>query len=168
MDQPTNGLETLANVLWEERHIAELLLYKLLTAKLVLASDERRFVSLAIAEVERVIEALRNAESRRNATVAAIADRWGYPREELKLAVLAREAPQPWRDVFADHRDGFHELTTQIEEAAEENRRLMSSALEGVRQALDALTGRQPGATYTATGRVAATPAEPSQLDQVL
>lgn len=161
-------LEALADTLWAERHLVEFLLYKLTVAKLILAADERRFVSVALSEVERVMAGLRDAEERRNEAVAAVAADWDRPLRELTLSVLAEEAPEPMRSVFADHREGFLELSTEIEETAAENRRLASGALNTVQRALDALTGEQTGPTYDAAGRQRPGQAGPTTWDQAL
>lgn len=161
--------ESLSDTLWEERHLAGMLLYKLVSARLILAADDRRYVAPALSEVERVIEALRGAEARRHAAVSAIARRLGLDPEELSLRRLAEDSPEPWHTIFTDHRDNFLQMAAEIEQTAADNRRLASSALESVHSALGALTGAAPLSTYTEQGHrsgVAHTP--PSQLDQVL
>ena len=161
-------LQGLADDLWSERHLVELLLYKLVTAKLLLAADERRFVTLALDEVGRVVDALHDAEARREAAVRAVAAAWAVPVEAVTLHELARQAPEPMRTVFADHATAFLELTAEIEETASTNRRLASATLGHVRASLDALTGPTQTTTYTATGRRGAAAAAPVRLDRVL
>lgn len=165
---PTRDLEVLAGTLWDERHVVEYLLFKLVTAKLVLAADERRFVALALDEVERVLRALRDAEQRRAAAVAVVAANWGVPTDDLTLAELASRAPASYRSVFADHRDGFAKLAVEIEETAATNRRLASTALTHLRTSLGSLTGPAVGQTYTAEGRPDLRVTTPMRLDQVL
>lgn len=165
---PSDGLQALADTLWEERQLAELLLYKLVSARLILAADDRRHVGLALVEVERVIQAFRGAEAQRSRTVERIADDLDVPPGELRLAVLAEEAPEPWRTVFGDHRERFLALTTEIEEAAMENRRLLSAALNGIHESLSELTIGEVGTTYTAAGRQDAATTRPTHLDQAL
>lgn len=161
-------LEALADTLWAERHLVEFLLYKLTVAKLILAADERRFISLALSEVERVVTGLRDAESRRNGAVAEVARDWGRPARDLTLSVLAAESPEPMRSVFEDHHQGFQELSAEIEETAAENRRLAGGALNTVQQAIDALTGQGTATTYNAAGRTQPSTTSPTQWDQVL
>lgn len=52
-------ISQLADVLWYERQLMEFLLFKLVTANLMLNADERRFVAPSIAEVERVMDEIR-------------------------------------------------------------------------------------------------------------
>ena len=55
-----NGhLARLADTLWYERRLLEYLLFKLVSANLVLIADDRRFVGPAVAEVDAVMEQIR-------------------------------------------------------------------------------------------------------------
>lgn len=161
-------LEALADTLWAERHVVEFLLYKLTVAKLMLAADERRFVSAALSEVEQVVGRLREAEERRQTALLTVAQEWRRPAAEVTLSALAEETAEPMRGVFEDHRKGFLELSLEIEETAAENRRLASGALNSIQEALGALTGAPQAPTYTATGRTQAPDVAPSAWDQSL
>jgi hypothetical protein len=165
---PMHRLEALADSLWAERHLVELLLFKLTTAKLLLAADERRFVALALDEIERVLVALRTAESSRAASVEQVAAELRVPAEQLTLSQLASHSPEPLRTVFRDHADGFLQLATEIEETAALNRQLASTTLSHVQRSIDALTGPSTVSTYTASGRPTMAAAGPMRLDQVL
>jgi hypothetical protein len=161
-------LERLADTLWAERHVVELLLYKLTAARLFLAADERRFVPVALDEVERVVGLLRDAEQRRTDAIAEAAEVLGVPVEGLTLTELAAASPEPLRSVFADHRKGFLSLAAEIEETAATNRRLATAALSSVREALDTLTGPPMTTTYTAAGRQVVAAPTPLRLDRVM
>lgn len=167
-DVPAHVLEDLADMLWQERHTVELLLFKMITAKLLLAADEHRFVSAAIDEIDEVVTSLRAAESRRGDALQALADRLEVPVEDLTLAEIARLAPVPMDAVMRDHRDAFLRMTAEIEETAAANRQLASGALGRVRQSLDALTGTEPVTTYNAAGRTEPSLASPLRLDAAL
>ena len=55
-------LERLSEVLWRERHLLELLLFKLEEEQLVLTSGRTRWLGHATREVETVLEEIRTAE----------------------------------------------------------------------------------------------------------
>lgn len=165
---PRRELEVLADTLWAERHVVEYLLFKLVTAKLILAADERRFVTLALDEVERVLGVLREAETRRAEALAHVAQSWGVHVDQLTLAELAARAPASWRSVFADHQRGFLALAEEIEETSATNRRLATSALSQVRSTLGALAGPAMPTTYTASGQPDTSVTTPLRLDRVL
>lgn len=160
-------LEVLADTLWSERHLVELLLYRLTLAKLVLAADDRRFVALAVSEVETAVERLRDAELERESAIAELAGRWETDPESLTLAEIAERSPEPMASVLADHRDGFRRLADEIEATAAENRRLASAGLQSVRDALDVLTRDRSG-TYTASGTTERGAVAPTRLDRTL
>lgn len=143
---PAHVLEELADILWQERHLVEALLYRLVVARLLLAADEHRFVAAAIDEVEDVVHALRRAERDRSDTLSAVAEHLEVPVDDLTLADIARRAPRSLQPVFADHREAFLALIAEIEQAAEANRHLASSALRRLQRLLGALTGVVPPA----------------------
>jgi hypothetical protein len=140
-------LPVLADAIWTERRQVEHLLYKLSTARLVLAADQRRHVPRALEEVEHAMELLSSAEVRRDQALAEVATAWNTPEAELTLERLAGDAPEPWASMFGEHTTALRELTEDIERVAADNRRLASSALVGVRTALQATDGGPPGDT---------------------
>jgi hypothetical protein len=157
---PTSTLETLADTLWQERRMVELLLYRMTTAKLLLAADDHRFVATAIDEVEDVLHALRATEDGRVAALVDVARLAGVAVEDLTLSEVARRSPAPFRDIFTEHLQAFQSMTAEIEQVADTNRYLASSTLGRVRQSLDALAGAGEDATYDRDGR-----AQPVSLD---
>jgi hypothetical protein len=166
---PVAGLEALAETLWAERQVVEFLLYKLVTAKLLLAADERRFVSHALSEVERVVDALRDAELRRSIALEQFARDRRMRADDVTLDWLATNTPPPWREVFSDHRTAFGELATEIETTSAENRHLAASGLSQIRQTIDTLTGPQTTtSTYDASGRARPMVVGPVRLDSAL
>jgi hypothetical protein len=163
----TDSLQTLLDTLWAERQVVEFLLFKLITAKLLLTADERRFVASALDEVDRVVDALREAELRRSIAVAAVARQWHVPEQELTLKCLARRAPEPWREVFVEHERAFSELAAEIDDATDANRTLAAGGLHRIRETMDIVTGVQPLGTYDAAGR-AQTHRGPLSVDAAL
>ncbi len=141
---PAPMLEGLADTLWQERHLVESLLYRMVVARLLLAADEHRFVAVAIDEVEDVVHSLRRAERDRAGALAAVADRLQVPVDALTLPEIARRAPGPLQPVFADHRESLLALIAEIEQTAAANRHLASSALRRLQRSLGVLTGAVP------------------------
>ncbi len=152
------------DTLWYERHLLEFLLFKLVTANLVLISNDHRFVPSAISEVERVMEEVRKAEGHRAFALEKLAGEWKVPADRLSLEYLATHAPNEVRPHFQDHRAGFLELVGEIEELTRENRRLASVGLEGIRGTL----GLADGLTYDSAGRSAAVAGRATTVDRVL
>jgi hypothetical protein len=159
---PQQGLDPmsrLADLLWYERQLLEFLLFKLVSANLMLNADERRFVPPAMAEVEKVIDEIRRIETERDGAVRAVGSGLGVQPNLVSLAYLVQHAPSRLRGVFEDHRVGFMELTTEIEDITKENRRLVTIGLSGTRGAFSLLEPGEGNATYDATGRPTSKPA---------
>lgn len=161
-------LEDLADVLWAERHLVEYLLFKLVTANLLLSAEERRFVPKAMDEVERVMERLGEVENRREAALLPVAREWQLQPRDLSLATLAQRAPEPMATVFRDLHSDFMALTAEIESTSAENRKLANSALNHMHSALETLTGPTIATTYTAKGTHDVGITNPIRLDRAL
>ena len=154
----------LADTLWYERRLLEYLLFKLVSANLVLISDDRRFVGPAIAEVDAVMAEIRRAEDQRSEVVANVAQEWSVPASAVGMDFLVEQAPDSLRPVFEDHRTVFMELVGEIERLTNENRRLATVALDGIQGTL----GFAGGDIYDAAGRATRTPDQPIKVDRIL
>lgn len=161
-------LERLADTLWTERHVVEYLLFKLVTAKLLLAADDRRFITPAMDEVKCVLTTLRETEARRMEALLPVAAAWRLAAADLTIAELAERAPEPMATVFRDLQEAFIRLADEIEETAAANRRLASTGLAQVHSSLDALAGPSQVATNTATGQHQAAELSTMRLDRSL
>jgi hypothetical protein len=107
-------MEELTRWLSVEYRLLDLLLFKLVEGRRLLAAGETRFLDYAAAEVDRALERVREAELRRSVLVADLARELDLPAEGLTLSVLARDSVEPYRTIFADHHDTFLELTAEI------------------------------------------------------
>jgi hypothetical protein len=124
-------MDELTGLLSRERRLLEVLLFKLVTARHLLAAGESRFIAWSAAEVERATERVREIEVLRAGLVQKLAREVGLSEDRLTLQALAQEAPEPYRTIFSDHRAAFFELVAEIEEVTRANRKL---AQRGVRQ----------------------------------
>jgi hypothetical protein len=163
----TQGLRTLMGKLWVERHVLELLAYKLVCAKLVMAADLRRYVGPALAGVQQVVEKVQVAELDRAITLAQLGEEWGMPPAALTLSYLAENAPEPARTMLEEHAQAFRRLISEIEETAAENRKLATAALVDIQTTLGVLVGTESGATYGATGHRESAPV-PRRISRIL
>lgn len=145
-------MDELAGHLGRERRLLEVLLYKLVVVRQLLAAGEARFVAWAAAEVERAVERVREAELLRATLVTRLAAEWGRPADALSLRALADGAPEPYRTVFDDHRRAFLELVAEIESVAGANRKLAGQGLAGINDVIEMIQAGQ-GAS-PATGRI--------------
>ena len=132
------GFAEVSDILWRERELLDVLLFKLETEKLLLDAGELRWLSRSTREIELVLEQLRLAEVNRAIELDALATQIGLPSDST-LAALAEAAPSPWGELFRAHRTAFHSLTAQIDALAEANRASLDDACSSAETALVAL-----------------------------
>ena len=156
--------EDLSTLLWKERELLELLLFKIEEEQLVLASGRTRWLAHATREVEVVLAEIREQELHRALTVEALAAMIGVGSAP-SLTTLASRAPEPWPDLLRAHRQAFLALTAEISAMAEANRDLLAAGARATREALLGL--EQSVGTYGRQGRLTET-AAPRVVDQAL
>jgi hypothetical protein len=157
-------------LLWRERELLELLLFKLEEEQLLLTAGKSRWLSHATHEVEQVMDRLRAAGLTRTLEVATLAEEWGGG-ENSTLRELAAIAPDgPWRDIFMGHLRAMTEVTGQIKELRDINERFLRAAVRSTQETLAALV--PDAGTYDAEGIAggvrAHTPADARLFDQRL
>jgi len=132
------GFAEVSDILWRERELLDVLLFKLETEKLLLDAGELRWLSRSTREIELVLEQLRLAEVNRAIELDALATQLRLPSDST-LAALAEAAPSPWGELFRAHRTAFHSLTAQVDALAEANRAALDVACSSAEATLVAL-----------------------------
>ncbi|GAA1337951.1 flagellar protein FlgN [Arthrobacter roseus] len=144
------GAEELSALLWKERELLELLIFKLEEEQLILTSGKTRWLQHATREVEQVLERLRAAGLARTVEVGSVAAEWGTP-EEATLRQLAGDAPPgPWSSIFAAHLKAMTESTTKIRELRETNEQYLRAASRSTQETLATL--ESDAGTYGSRG----------------
>jgi hypothetical protein len=160
------ALSQLSDVLWTERRLLELLLFKLEEEQLVLTSGRTRWLAHATREVESVLDQIREAELGRSAEADAVARELGL-EEGVSLRMLAEHAPAPWDGLLHAHRDAFVQLTTEIAQLADGNRELLAMSHRATQETLMSL--QQSVQTYDGQGHTSGDADRSAQLiDQSL
>ncbi|HET9187443.1 MAG TPA: flagellar export chaperone FlgN [Acidothermaceae bacterium] len=127
-----------SDILWRERELLDVLLFKLDQERLLLSEDGEqavRWLARASHEIDLVIEELKVADLTRAVEVDALAAELGLDPAPT-LATLAEAAAPPWNDLFAAHRAAFGELVRQVRVAAEDNRHRLEAAANELEQSL--------------------------------
>ena len=135
------GLPDLSSILWREREMLELLLFKLEEEQLVLAGGRTRWLAHATREVELVLEQIRQAEVLRAAEVEVVAAELGLGTNP-SLANLADSVPEPWVTMLREHRKAFKALAAEISALAEANRDLLTAGQRAARETMLAFLSR--------------------------
>jgi hypothetical protein len=131
------GFAEVSTILWQERHLLELLQFKLDEQQLLLAAERARYLAFAGAEIERVLEELRHVELVRAIEVDTLAESLGL-QPSPSLAELAEASPPPWGALFAQHRAALQEQTDDIRAIAATNRSLLVNGEAALRELLGA------------------------------
>ena len=118
------GLPEVSTILWRERRLLELLVFKLDAQQLLLGSGRERWLTHASDELESVLEELRHVEVLRAMEVDAVANVLGLPPGP-SLSELAAAAPPPFDDLLGQHRAALLELAAEVRDRS----RLNSEAL---------------------------------------
>nr|WP_308116796.1 flagellar export chaperone FlgN [Nocardioides sp. TRM66260-LWL] len=158
-------MEKLSQVLWRERDLLELLLYRLEVEQLVMASGRTTWLMRAAREVEQTLETLRETEVLRAVAADEAASLVGLPPNP-SLSALAEACEEPWHTILLDHREAFHAVTGRISAMADANRELISAGYRSARETLLALSDDKQG--YAHDGSVVGGPAGPRLVDRSL
>jgi hypothetical protein len=132
------GLREVSAILWRERHLLELLLFKLDEEQLVLAAGRTRWLARATREVEMVLEEIRQTELERAVEVSRVAVEFGLPAG-ASLRQLAESAPEPWQGMLVEHRQAFLSLTDEVTALVQTNRELLVRGQKAVRDVLTSI-----------------------------
>jgi hypothetical protein len=158
-------LSRLSEVLWRERHLLELLLFKLEEEQLVLAGGRTRWLSHATREVDNVLDEIRAAELGRAIEADEAARSLGLD-PGASLSELARVAPAPWDELMRAHRDAFVSLTSEISGMSAGNRQLLAMSHRATQETLASL--QSSVLTYDGTGQSAAQVAVAQLVDRAM
>jgi hypothetical protein len=164
------GLAEVSTILWRERELLELLLFKLEEEQLVLASGRSRWLARATREVEMVLAEIRRTELVRATEVQAAATALGLGPSP-SLTALVDGCAEPWSGLFREHRKAFLALTAEITALAETNRDLITAGARATREAIASLTEHGPGhevGTYAPSGAAVPGPVRARLMDEAL
>ena len=139
-----------SNILWRERQLLELLLFKLEEEQLILAAGRSRWLAHATREVETVLEEIKRVDVARAAQVEDLALSLGMA-QSISLRELGEQAPEPWKTVLQDHRDAFITATEEITALAKDNRELLNRGYQAARHVLSSIDGTRLE-TYSPSG----------------
>ncbi len=128
-------MEKLSLVLWRERELLEVLLYRLEIEQLVLANARTTWLGRATQDVEATLQALRETEVLRAVAAQEAAASVGSP-DQASLRELAEASPEPWRSILTDHREAFASITQRVCETADANRDLITAGHRSARDLL--------------------------------
>jgi hypothetical protein len=163
MERRTKEITELSSVLWREREVMHLVLFKLTAERLVVSAAETRWLADANRELEGALEQLHNIEVLRAIESDALAEQLGLP-SDATLSLLAQSVDEPWSVILAEHRDALLQLAGEIADAVDLNRRLLEAGGKSIRETLMSITSS--AGTYDANGVADTARARLSRLDE--
>jgi len=146
-----SAITDLSHTLWRQRRLLERLVYRLEVQQLLLAAGRTRWISTATADVEQVMDRLREEDLARAVQVSAVGMELGLGQEP-SLRDLVEHAPAPWNDILREHQAAFLEMTSEVEELTRHNRELLARGYSSTRDLLAAMTDGQEVGGYSAAG----------------
>lgn len=144
------GPEHLSSLLWRERELLDLLVFKLEVEHLILSSGKSRWLEHATREVSHVVERLRNTSLERTAAAAEVAQLWGLAAD-AGLLDLADGAPEgPWSEILTSHHGSMMNTVDQVRGLRDGNLQFLRA---GLRSTQDTAANLSPEAgTYDHRG----------------
>jgi hypothetical protein len=143
-------LNDVSNILWQERQLLEMLVFKLEEEQLIMAAGRTRWLAHATREVEAVLAEIKRLELERSVEVEALAREMGMETAP-SLRELATLVPTPWDKIFGEHRQALLETAQEIDSVASANRDLLTRGQQAAREAL-ATIGQIEIDSYTPNG----------------
>ncbi|HEY5172696.1 MAG TPA: flagellar export chaperone FlgN [Acidimicrobiia bacterium] len=113
-------LSDVSNILWRERQLLELLVFKLEEEQLVLAAGRSRWLAYAAREVAKVRGETKGVGLERAVLVAGAGRDLGLSGSPT-LRELAGRTSSPWDGIFAGHRHALLTLAQEIDAIASSN-----------------------------------------------
>jgi hypothetical protein len=159
------GVADLSSILWRERELLELLLFKLEEEQLILAAGRSRWLAHATREVEMVLDQIRQTEVLRAAEVAVLGAELGIGANP-SLTELATAIGAPWSEMLLQHRKEFMDMTVEIGTLAEANRDLLTIGQRAVRETMMAMAGSVE--TYGRRGQTVAAAPRARLVDEAI
>jgi hypothetical protein len=128
------ALSDASNILWRERQLVELLVFKLEEEQLIFATGRSRWLARAQREVESVVAEIRRVELEWAVHLADAGPELGVS-DAPTLRELASSTPAPWDGIFAEHRRALLDLAREIDAITKSNRDLSAGSHRTARDA---------------------------------
>jgi FlgN protein len=130
------SVNDLSTLLWRERELLELLVFKLEEEQLLLTAGKSKWLPYATREVEAVLSRIRIAGIERTVEASSVAIEWNIP-EDATLRQLVESAPTDvWRDILQAHLAALTGLTAQIADVRDTNLTYLRAANRATQETL--------------------------------
>jgi hypothetical protein len=135
-----DDLRTLGQLLWRHREQFEAMEYQLEVQHLLVANGGDRWLARSANDLQQAVDDLASSDGQRTVVLDRLAQTLGRP-SPMTLAELARWAPAPWSDIFADQHAWFTEAVERVTVASHRARGTVEAGLRAVQDLLSILGG---------------------------
>ena len=160
------GATELSALLWRERELLELLLFKLEEEQLLLTAGKTRWLQHATREVEQVMNLVREAGLGRSVEVATLATEWGTDEGATLRELVEHAPPGAWGEIFSSHLKAMTDLTAQIKDVRDSNEQFLRAAARSTQETLAGVN--TDATTYDSNGATGSSAASARLFDQKL
>ncbi|UIK88544.1 flagellar protein FlgN [Arthrobacter polaris] len=144
------GPEELSTLLWRERELLDLLVFKLEEEHLILSAGKTRWLESATREVDHVVQRLRTTSLERTVFASHLAVSWGLSEDAGLLDLADSAAAGPWQEILTDHFRAMTATVEQIRGLRDTNLQFLRAGLRSAQDTAANLT-TEPG-TYDHRG----------------
>ena len=162
-----SALNDLTRLLWQQRRLLERVLYLLRVQELILASGDDAMLAHAVNDIQSTLETVGEIEAARQEITheIGIAQSLGV---NPSLEDLVENAPEPYGEMLADHRNAFHELVADITTVSLNGRAQLERGLNVTRQLSAFVMGDRGDGGYDASGSAVPGSAQRRLIDRAL
>ena len=132
-------MQELTDVLDREQRLLEMVLFKLVEARHLVAADEARFLPWASSELERAVDRVREASLLRAVVAQRVATANGLPGH-AGLRDLVAAADEPYAAILREQADGLRRVTAEIRDEVSRAGTLAARQLRGIDAVLTTVT----------------------------
>lgn len=138
--EPAVRLRGLSEILWRERHLLDLLHFKLEVERMLLEGDRVRWIGHAGREIDVVLDELGHVEIERALLLADVGPALGLSTEP-SLEDVVGAAPDPWGALLEGHRRALTTMAADVQRLADENVALLGDVARDTRRRLVRVRG---------------------------
>lgn len=135
-DHALMGVHELSALLWRERELLELLMFKLEEEQLLLTAGRTRWLPFATREVEQVLDRLRQSALERAVEVSEVSAQWGTSDDATLKEIIGHAPSAAWKDTFTSHLHALNELASGIAALRDSNLQYLRAASRSTQETL--------------------------------
>ncbi|KQO98256.1 flagellar export chaperone FlgN [Leifsonia sp. Leaf264] len=145
------SMHEVSALLWAERELLDVLVFKLETEQLLLTAGKTRWLPRATGEIEKIQSKLSEVNLALAVEVSIVAAEWDLPEDSSLLQLADSDAAEDvWREILVSHHKALTSSLTELAGLRDSNEHLIRSAIRSTQETLADANGS--AAVYNASG----------------